>query len=89
MRAIQVTVYGHVQGVFFRAGTREKALALGLAGTVRNLPDGSVFIEAEGEPWAVEQLLAWCRVGPVGAHVTKVNVTETALKGFSEFLILR
>ena len=65
---------GLVQGVYYRASTVESAGRLGVAGWVRNCPDGSVELEAEGPPAAVEGLLAWCRTGPAGARVSGVDV---------------
>ena len=70
-----VFVSGWVQGVFFRAETRDLARQLGVTGWVRNLWDGRVEAVVEGEDWAVEQLVAWCRQGPRGAQVDDVDVT--------------
>ncbi len=67
---IRIMVYGDVQGVFFRAGVQGEARRLGLTGWVRNTPDGSVEVMAEGEPQALERLLEWCRRGPAGASVS-------------------
>ncbi|MBZ0237038.1 MAG: acylphosphatase [Deltaproteobacteria bacterium] len=76
MRRVHARVRGRVQGVAYRASTRHEARRLGLAGWVRNLPDGSVELEAQGPTDVVEQLLAWCRKGPSLARVTSVDVTE-------------
>jgi acylphosphatase len=70
-----VFVSGWVQGVFFRAETRDLARQLGVTGWVRNLWDGRVEAVVEGEDWAIERLVAWCRRGPRGAHVDDVDVT--------------
>ncbi len=70
-----VFVSGWVQGVFFRAETRDLARQLGVTGWVRNLWDGRVEAVFEGEDWAVERLATWCRRGPRGAHVDDVDVT--------------
>jgi acylphosphatase len=69
-----VVVRGLVQGVFYRASTCARADELGLAGWVRNRPDGSVELEAEGPVDKVEQLIEWCRRGPAGARVSGVEV---------------
>jgi acylphosphatase len=74
---VRCYVGGRVQGVFFRAATREQAQVLGLTGYARNLPDGRVEILACGAPDAVERLKNWLRVGPPGARVTGV-ACETA-----------
>ena len=67
---------GRVQGVGFRAATRDKALALGLAGWARNRPDGSVELLAEGPGAAVAAFLLWCQSGPSLARVDDCYVTE-------------
>lgn len=67
-------VTGRVQGVSFRAATREQALKLGLRGTVRNLPDGRVAIYACGDASALEALAAWLADGgPPAARVTRID----------------
>jgi acylphosphatase len=72
--ALRVRVSGRVQGVFFRDSTRREALALGLCGWVRNLPDGSVEAYFVGPREACEKALAFVRVGPPRAHVTGVDL---------------
>ncbi|WP_019023937.1 MULTISPECIES: acylphosphatase [unclassified Thioalkalivibrio] len=62
-------VRGRVQGVFFRASTREQAQALGLTGYARNLPDGRVEVLAVGSPDALDRLETWLREGPRMARV--------------------
>lgn len=66
-------VFGRVQGVFFRAETRRTADALGLAGFVRNEPDGSVLVEAQGAPEELDRLEAWLHEGPPHARVERVE----------------
>ncbi len=68
-------VSGRVQGVFYRQSTANEATRLGLSGSVRNLPDGSVEVVAEGPRDAVLLLEAFCRVGPPAARVDAVEVT--------------
>lgn len=70
-------VSGRVQGVWFRAGTREQALALGLDGYARNLPDGRVEVVAQGAPDALAALREWLHQGTPRAHVTGVECMET------------
>jgi acylphosphatase len=67
-------VSGRVQGVFFRAATRQRAEALGVTGYARNLRDGRVEVLACGEDAAVESLVAWLAVGPPAAQVNAVDV---------------
>jgi acylphosphatase len=68
-------ISGRVQGVWFRASTRDMARPLGLTGTVRNLPWRQVEAFFEGPRDKVEEALAWCRQGPPGARVTDVEIT--------------
>ncbi len=77
LKAAHVYIYGHVQGVCFRATARVKAVTLGLTGYVRNLPDGSVELEAEGEEQALRELISWCHQGPPAARVDRVEVHWT------------
>jgi acylphosphatase len=77
----RAVVSGVVQGVGFRASTREQARALGVSGVARNLLDGTVEVEAEGDRDAVEALLAWLRQGPPWSRVERVDVTELPVTG--------
>ncbi|MBM3509794.1 MAG: acylphosphatase [Alphaproteobacteria bacterium] len=76
--AVRVRITGKVQGVWFRAWTREQAQALGLDGWVRNLSDGSVEALFAGPPAAVERALAACHRGPPAARVAQVTPTPVA-----------
>jgi len=78
-------VRGHVQGVFFREATRRRALAAGLAGWVRNQPDGTVEAVFEGEREAVERLVAFSREGPRGARVDWIDVVSEEPEGLTSF----
>ena len=83
-------VEGRVQGVYFRASTAQEAKRLGLKGWVRNCPDGSVELIAEGERAMLEELEQWCRQGPAGAIVRQVNIKwQDATNEFDAFLIRR
>jgi len=73
---VRLSISGRVQGIWYRASTRETAESLGLSGWVRNLVDGRVEAVAEGDAKAVEQLLAWCRKGPPGARVDEIEVVD-------------
>ena len=72
--AARVKVSGLVQGVFFRATTRDVASSLKLSGWVRNMPDGSVELHAEGEIEKVREMISWCRKGPPSALVEDLSV---------------
>ncbi len=69
-----VFVEGRVQGVFFRANTREEANLLGLTGWVKNCWDGRVEAVFEGERETVEKVISWCKKGPPGALVKNVEI---------------
>ena len=84
-RRTRVLVSGRVQGVFFRDSTRERAEALGLAGWIRNLPDGRVEAVFEGDGDRVEEMVSWCEDGPPDAQVQDVcakNEEPEGLRGF-------
>jgi acylphosphatase len=88
LKRIQMVVRGRVQGVFFRASAQREARQLGLTGWVKNRPDGSVEIVAEGEEDQVKDLLAWAQNGPTTARVDKVETKWRSYTGeFSDFRI--
>jgi acylphosphatase len=72
----RVTIEGRVQGVWFRESCRRQATDLGVAGWIRNCPDGRVEAVFEGIAPAVEAVVAWCRTGPPRAQVTRVDVVD-------------
>jgi acylphosphatase len=73
MEAARFLVRGKVQGVWFRASTRDEAFALGLRGHARNLANGDVEVLAIGEPEAIDRLAAWLQRGPPMARVDAVQ----------------
>ena len=83
----RVIVSGRVQGVFFRDECRRTAHVERLTGWVMNRPDGRVEACFEGEADAVARLVAWCRQGPTGAHVTGIEVLEEEPRGGAGFVI--
>jgi acylphosphatase len=83
----RVTVSGRVQGVWYRQSCRRVAQALGVNGWVRNNIDGTVEAVLEGDPAAVEEVLAWMRAGPPQAVVVRVNHQEEAATGESTFAV--
>ena len=86
MKRLVVKVAGRVQGVLFRHSARTHAEKLGLTGFVKNEPDGSVAIVAEGEDAALNEFLEWCRRGPPLARVDEVTVEwREAARGFTQF----
>ncbi len=82
-----VVVRGRVQGVFFRAETRDRARSLGIAGWARNTPDGTVEAVFEGERERVESLVEWCRRGPPLADVSAVDVEWEEPRGEAGFAV--
>ena len=84
---VQVRVHGIVQGVFFRASAEAEARRLGVMGWVRNCPDGSVQLVAEGAKATLEHFIAWCRHGPPRAEVEHVQIEWQEFTG--EFLNFR
>ena len=78
---VHVVIEGRVQGVFFRASTRDEARARGLKGWVRNLPDGRVEALFEGDRQIVESMVAWCRKGPPYADVDNVEINWETYRG--------
>ena len=78
---VHVLIEGRVQGVFFRAATRDEAQALGLQGWVRNRADGRVEALFEGDKAVVENMLAWCRKGPPYAYVDHVEIDWQPYQG--------
>ena len=85
---VYLIITGFVQGVFFRASTRETAVRFDLTGWVRNLPDGNVEAVFEGPVEKLRQAVQWCRQGPRGARVTKVDEEWQAYTGeFKNFSI--
>jgi len=88
MPCLHCLVSGRVQGVFFRASTRDRAQALGLCGEVRNLSDGRVAVTASGPQAALDELQRWLWEGPRQAIVNDVQCTPcTEDYGFSRFEI--
>ncbi len=89
MKNLQISVYGKVQGVFFRASTKAIADFLGVKGIVMNRPDGSVYIEAEGDEFSLEELLNFCGKGPDKAQVEKVETHEGEIKNYRNFEVIK
>lgn len=87
LTCVHLKLSGRVQGVYYRASALQQAAGLGLTGWVRNCDDGSVEIVAEGPRVKLEELIAWCRVGPPGARVSQVEVrwqkADNRFYGFS------
>lgn len=89
MIARSIHCMGKVQGVYYRASTKEVARDLGLYGWVKNQADGSVLIHVEGQEEAINQLVSWCKQGPRFAEVEAVEVIEAEVEGYTTFDISR
>lgn len=83
----KILVFGRVQMVLFRDSTRRKALGLGLVGYVKNLPDGSVEMVAQGEKEKLDELAEWVRRGPLLARVDRAEIEEIPVQSFEKFEI--
>jgi len=87
-KRVRLIIKGRVQGVWFRDSTRRQASRLGVRGWVRNLPDGSVEVLAEGPAQKVDKLVEWCHEGPPAARVDQVIQDQEAWRGeFDSFEI--
>jgi acylphosphatase len=84
-----ITVKGKVQGVFYRATTKAVADQLGVRGTVKNLDNGDVAIEAEADKATLEMFIEWCEEGPENAEVTSVESHEGELKNYRNFEVIK
>jgi acylphosphatase len=88
-RHYNITVRGNVQGVAFRFNAQMQAAKHDLCGFVRNLHNGDVYIEAEGEEENLNQFINWCHQGPRLAEVTEVVAEQDTLKDFKTFEVKR
>jgi acylphosphatase len=89
-KRIEARIHGKVQGVFYRANTRETAQSLGVTGRVENLRDGTVRLVAEGPEGKLQELVEWAHDGSPAARVEKVDVEWLDATGeFSDFRIQR
>lgn len=83
----KIHVKGYVQGVGFRWSAAREARSLGITGCVRNLPDGSVYLEAEGYPDNLKLFVDWCKKGTVHGSVESVETESFPAVNYQEFTI--
>lgn len=89
MERVKLRIKGRVQGVFFRASTKQTADVLGIKGWVKNMPDGTVETLAEGESKELEKFIEWCKNGPANANVTGIDINNDIATGeFDNFKIV-
>jgi acylphosphatase len=86
-KSVILKIYGKVQGVGFRYYTHKKAIELGLNGFVKNKPDGSVYVEVEGNEDMVQSFINWCEAGPMWARVSKVEQQFVPRFGHTDFRV--
>lgn len=84
----KIHVRGYVQGVGFRWSAAREANIRGITGYIKNMPDGSVYIEAEGHIEQLRAFLNWCRRGPGHSQVESVDVDSFPAVNYTEFRIV-
>ncbi|TCK83050.1 acylphosphatase [Albibacterium bauzanense] len=89
MKHLDIVISGKVQRVSFRVSTKAVADLLGIKGIIKNMPDGTVYAEAEGSAYAIESFLDWCKEGPEHAVVENVIQSESELKNYRNFEVLK
>lgn len=86
-KACIVNIFGRVQNVGFRYHTQKSAESLHITGFVKNQPDGSVYVEAEGEATNLDHFVLWCHQGPRWARVDRVEIQEMPVQGYERFVV--
>ena len=87
IRNAQIRIMGRVQGVGFRYYAVQKASEMRILGFVKNMHDGSVFIEAEGVESDLDRYILWCRKGPASARVDNLDITPGVVKNYHDFSV--
>ncbi|KPK85159.1 MAG: hypothetical protein AMS27_08150 [Bacteroides sp. SM23_62_1] len=85
MKHYNIRVTGHVQGIGFRYSARSVARYYNIKGFVRNEPDGSVYLEAEGNEADLKEFIEWCKTGPGGGWIDDTIVSEGPVRNFNAF----
>jgi acylphosphatase len=85
---MNITIVGRVQGVGFRFAAKTIAISIGIKGFVKNLYNGNVYIEAEGNKAQLGHFIDWCHKGPSYAYVDDVLIANADMKGFQFFDIV-
>jgi acylphosphatase len=88
-KTISIKVNGMVQGVYYRQSARQYAMEQHICGTVKNMPDGTVWIVATGSSQQLNDFVEWCKKGPPRAVVSNITLREESFKCFADFSIVR
>ena len=80
-----IQLFGRVQGVGFRYSARIAARNYGIKGYVRNMSDGSVYLEVEGSEDNISRFVKWCKEGPDFAYIESISITDGSLRNFKSF----
>lgn len=88
VKHLNITITGKVQGVFFRHFSGREARKLDIKGLVKNLPDRSLYIEAEGEKENLDKFTKWCKKGPRFAKIEQIKTSESPIKNYNKFSII-
>ena len=88
VKHFNIAVTGAVQGVLYRHSAKQQAELRGIKGMVKNMPDGSIYLEAEGEEPMLQYFLVWCKRGSENSKVGNVASTEGEIKGYPDFQIV-
>ncbi len=86
-KSVSITIFGKVQRVGFRYFVKDNAKSLNINGFVKNLPDGSVYVEATGNEKELDTLIDYCKKGPDWSRVEKVIITKTPIVEYDNFEI--
>lgn len=86
-KSVVLKIYGKVQNVGFRFHTKKTADSLQITGFVKNQPDGSVYIEAEGNESQLDHFILWCQNGPTWARVERIEMQSTPIQDFKGFVV--
>lgn len=87
LKSIKINIYGQVQEVGFRYNALQKAHELGINGFVKNRNDGSVYIEADGEPEVLDKFILWCKQGSPWSRVDEIKVMDIPFNNYKTFVV--
>ena len=88
MKHVNIIIYGKVQKTGFRTLASQNAVKMGVTGYIKNLDEGRLYVEVEGEEENLKSFINWCHCGPMWAKVTQISTEPGELKNFTKFDIL-